>query len=164
MAYLIVEQRVDRQDRSLQQPCLKIRWHPRFAGKHSFQPETRRFPPDRLAERVALGVRGLDRVRQRDRDWLLYPDGLRRCHCLLAGELWLYQCAHTLGLALTERGPLGLIGTRAELPRAELPLAEPAVRLTVARLTGERDRRDVVTGRRERRGRTVRIPWPCVGR
>jgi hypothetical protein len=78
MAHLVVEQRVDRQHGSLQQSSLQIRWHSRLAREHSLKPKARSVPADRLAEAKTLSVRCLHRVRQRDRDWLLNPDGRKR--------------------------------------------------------------------------------------
>lgn len=92
MAHLVVEQRVDWQHGSLQQPSLKIRRHSRLAREHSLKPKTRSVPADRLAEAKALSVRCLHRVWQRDRDGLLDPDGRKRSRCLrwlLIGRLGL---------------------------------------------------------------------------
>ena len=64
--HLVMEQEVDRQGRSLKQPGLKVRRHPGLPGKHGFQPERGRVAGHRLAERLALLVRGLHRVGERD--------------------------------------------------------------------------------------------------
>ena len=104
MAHLVVQQRVNGEDRSLEQSCLQVRWHPWLAGEHRLEPEPRRVPADRLAEVEALGVSGLDRVRQGNSDLLRLTHGLR-----LSGKLGLLALAlvRTLGLVLR---PLGLEG------------------------------------------------------
>ncbi len=66
MPHLVVQQRVNRQRRALQQPGLQVRRHARLAGKHGLEPEGRRVPRHRLAEAEALRVRRLHRVGERD--------------------------------------------------------------------------------------------------
>src|SRR5579871_3118187 len=70
MADLVLEQRVDRQDRALQQPSLEVRRHPRLAGEDSFEPQPGGVPAHRFAEVEALVVGRPDGVRKRDRHWL----------------------------------------------------------------------------------------------
>lgn len=65
---LVMQQRVDRQSRTLQQPGLKVRRHPGLAGKDCLQPQGRRIPCDRLAEAKSLGMSGLDSLGDRDGD------------------------------------------------------------------------------------------------
>src|ERR1700689_2360143 len=62
---LIVQQVVDRQRRSLQQPGLQVGRHPRLAGQHRFQPQRRSVPRHRGAELLTLLVRGLHGLGQR---------------------------------------------------------------------------------------------------
>jgi len=65
MPDLVVEQRVDGQRRSLQQPGLEVRRHPRLSGQHGLEPQGRSVSRDRLAEPETLGVRGLDSLANR---------------------------------------------------------------------------------------------------
>ena len=151
MSDLVMQKRVNGQYGTLQQPGFKVRWHARLSREHRFQPETRSVSPDRLSEVVAFGMRGFDRFRQGDRDRLLYPNGLRLRHRLLARRLRLHQRADALSLALAERGPQALI--------------EAAVRRAETGRTGERDRCGVKARRNgRRRALAVRIPWPGIKR
>src|SRR5580698_8622042 len=72
VSYLVVQEEVDRQRRTLQQPGLEVRRHPRLPRQHRLQPQRRRVPGHRVAELLAFFVRGLHRLGERD------PAGLRR--------------------------------------------------------------------------------------
>src|SRR5689334_14977539 len=63
---LVVQQEVDRQRRTLQQPGLQVRRHARLAGEHRLQPQGRSVPGHRTTELLALLVRGLYRLGQAD--------------------------------------------------------------------------------------------------
>src|ERR1700683_4661106 len=63
---LVVQQEVDRQRGALQQPGLKVRWHPRLAREHRFQPQRRGVPGHRATELLAFLVGGLDGFGERD--------------------------------------------------------------------------------------------------
>src|SRR6202034_413544 len=66
VACLVVEEEVDRQRRSLEKPGLKVGRHPRRPCEHRLEPEGGGVSGYRLAERLALLVRGLHRVGQGD--------------------------------------------------------------------------------------------------
>src|SRR6476620_11916791 len=51
---LVVQQEVDRQRRTLQQPGLQVRRHARLAGQHRLQPQGRSVPGARTAEHLPL--------------------------------------------------------------------------------------------------------------
>src|SRR5258707_15714651 len=59
---LVVQQRIDRQRRVLEQPRFQVRWHARLAGQDRLQPQRRGLPGHRLTEFKPLRVGGLDRV------------------------------------------------------------------------------------------------------
>src|SRR5208337_4676452 len=58
----VVQQKVDRQRRTLQQPGLEVGGHARLPGQHRLQPQRGGVPGDRAAELLALLVRRLDSV------------------------------------------------------------------------------------------------------
>jgi hypothetical protein len=62
MPDLVMQQEVDWQRRSLQQPGLEVRGHPRFPGEHGFQPQGRRVTRHGAPEFLAFLVRGLHRI------------------------------------------------------------------------------------------------------
>src|SRR5712691_10806696 len=76
--YLVVQQEVDRQRRTLQQPGLEVRWHARLACQHRLQPQRRGVPGHRTAELLALLVRRLHGLRQRDAAAVLVAAGRDR--------------------------------------------------------------------------------------
>src|SRR5712691_7675314 len=78
MPDLVVQQEVDRQRRTLQQPGLKVGRHARLAGQHRLQPQRRSVPCYRTAELLALLVRRLHSLRQRDAAAVLIAAGRGR--------------------------------------------------------------------------------------
>src|SRR5712691_2602681 len=73
--YLVVQQEVDRQRRTLQQPGLEVGWHARLARQHRLQPQRRGVPGHRTAELLALLMRRLHGLRQRDAAAILVAAG-----------------------------------------------------------------------------------------
>jgi hypothetical protein len=56
VAHLVVQQKVDRQRRTLQQPCLQVGGHPRLSREHRFQPERGRVAGHGVAELQAFAT------------------------------------------------------------------------------------------------------------
>jgi hypothetical protein len=141
VSHLVVQERVDRQRGSLQQPRLEIGGHPRLTGEHSFQPQRGRVASDGLTEPEALGVRGLDGVADgRRRGWQLrwLPRIADRRVRLLAGgrsELLLRQLAgirHALILAVGQAVACGKLARR-KLRSLGIERMRPALALRTAR-------------------------------
>src|SRR6266567_2943405 len=108
MADLVVEQRVNRKHRPLQEPRLQVRRHPRLASEHRLKPQAWRIPAHRLTEVVPFAVCRLDGFGQRDGDRLRRADGRH------GGDL-------LNRLARRERRVLGL--SRVLLERRPVPVS-----------------------------------------
>src|SRR5258705_4269710 len=74
MAYLVMKERVNRQDRTLEQPRLKVRRHPRLTRQHGLEPQARGVPAHRLAEGESFAVCRLHLLGKRDSDRLRMAD------------------------------------------------------------------------------------------
>src|SRR6266567_2741794 len=108
MADLVVEQRVNRKHRPLQEPRLQVRRHPRLASEHRLKPQAWRIPAHRLTVVVPFAVCRLDGFGQRDGDRLRRADGRH------GGDL-------LNRLARRERRVLGL--SRVLLERRPVPVS-----------------------------------------
>jgi hypothetical protein len=134
--YLVMQQRIDRQCRPLQQSRLEIRRHARLPCQHSLEPQRRGISRHGLAESEALRVRGLNSFAHRQLlrrgalRWRSVGGGYVRLlasrAAKLAGRrrLTRIRCAAILAirqavagreLALRQRSPLGVKGDEAVL-------------------------------------------------
>src|SRR5262245_37150367 len=67
MPYLVMQQEVDGQCRTLEQPCLQVGRHPRLPGQNRLKPQGGSIARYRLTERLAFLVCRMDRVAKRKR-------------------------------------------------------------------------------------------------